>query len=488
MPDVVARRGRGFSDVAAENHIQEANPTDKTAGRLLPPEFPDEDLEGLVQAARLPFPRTSRLKQSNEQVRLPTLTTTMSQKEEQRSPKRVKPGHQTYLPPCRRVTPMSDHVVADQLGGVPADISTMDFSKVTNRETELQTLEQTGWPLNQALKIHHIGSVDDQTHCTLHTQNSPRRRPTKGRKPPGPFPTPNGVLIEALKSLQTSDPSCMGQKSATMAMGTATAASPKYSHEQASQFPPPIIAIGSNISEKSQKEIFITKQDMSMSLSEANQDGQAQKTRGGVVLSEDFVFKPEMFKQETIRQQTLEAKQHQGTEGSLPFISDNFEPYHLAPDERFASESSAESESVTSTICDYEDISQSDGGESDECSPPVKKRKARRKRQGTETSDGKVYYPISEGDEAYVPLSFQIPDRELLRLVSLKEGSKMRVWNHCLYEFGDKKIDVQYCTTFEQFEAAARRFLAEKVIGFDMEWLARPSKKVWWVVSLPAMS
>ena len=485
MPDVIARRGRGFSDVAAENSIQSANPTDQTAGRLVPPEFPDEDLEGFVQAARLPFPRT---KQSNEQVQLPTLTTTMSQKEEQRSPKRVKPGHQTYLPPCRRVTPMSDHVVADQLGGVPADISTMDFSKVTNRETELQTLEQTGWPLDQALKTQHIGVIDDQPHSTLHTQTFPRRRSTKGRKASGPSLTPNGVLSEDLKSFQTSDSSCKGQKPATLAQEGTIAASPKSSHELASQFPLPIISMGSNISEELQKETFVKKQDMSVSLSEANLDGHVQNTRGGVVVSKEFVFKPEVIKQETIRQEMLETEPDQESEEILPSISDDFEPYHLAPDERFASESSAESESVTSTICDYEDISQSDGGGSDESSPPVKKRKPRRKRQGTETSDGKVYYPISEDDEAYVPLSFQIPDRELLRLVSMKEGSKMRVWNHCLYEFRDKKIDVEYCTTFEQFEAAARRFLAEKVIGFDMEWLARPSKKVWWVVTLSTMS
>ena len=472
-PDRVGKRGRGFSDVAPDS-VLSADPTGPTAGRLDRPAFLDEEDVGVyVEAARLgpDFPRTTPNKQPNEKVNLPP-TTAMSQKEEPRTPKpeRCRPGHERYKPPPRRGASMPDHVVADQPGGVSVDFSKMDFSNV-DRETQLNTLEQTGWPLDQALKAQKISMTDDHRQ----SQTFPHRKPTKGRRPPRPYITPNRVPNEALKFLPTRDTLCKDQKPAIMAKELATRTSPKLPQGPVSQAPPPIIPIatGSIIPDKIQKKMLTTKQETPVSPPEVIEIGWAQETRRTVTPS----------KESFTEQEIVEAEQAQEIEENFPSSTEGFEPYHLAPDERFASESSAESESVTSTIYDYEDISQSDGGESDEeGSEPVKKRKPRRK-QAIETSDGKVYYPISESEETYVPLSFQIPNRELIRLVSMKEGSKMRVWNHNLYVFGDKKIDVEYCTTFEEFEAAARRFSAEKVIGFDMEWLARPSKKVWWVNS-----
>lgn len=459
--------------MASEGSTLSVNPTGPTAGRLVPPEFPDEGIENIVVAAKLvgSFPCTTPRKQSNEQVKFPP-TTAMSQKEEPRSPRPVRPGNQPYMAPRRRVVSMSDHVAADLPGGVPVDYSTMDFSKVTARETELSTLEQTGWSLE---KSPQTGMTDGHPQSTPHNQTYPRRKPTKGRRFPPPSPIPNGVPNGAPKSHPTRDMSCKDPKPTIMAKEYATGALERFPPVLVLESPPPItpLATDSIISEKTQEDVLITKQEIPVSLSESTEGQWALEIQGTVAPSKEFVTKPE----------TIEAEQPRETEGNFPSSIENFEPYHLAPDERFASESSDESESVTSTICDYEDISQSDSGESDGSLEPVKKRKPRRKRQAIETSDGKVYYPISESQETYIPLSFQIPRRELLRLVSMKEGSKMRVWNHRLYEFEGRKINVEYCTTFEQFETAAQRFLEEKVIGFDMEWLARPSKKVWWVCS-----
>ena len=146
------------------------------------------------------------------------------------------------------------------------------------------------------------------------------------------------------------------------------------------------------------------------------------------------------------------------------------EPYQLKSDEEFASESSDESESVTSTIKDYEDVSEAGSAKS------VKRTKKTRREIIEENG---APYPVSVNEEPYAPLSFQIPTDELIRIVALKETNKLRVWSHTLYLHEDRKITVEYCTSFQEFETAAQKFLNEKAVGFDMEWLPRPSKHVW---------
>ncbi|KAF8467663.1 hypothetical protein BDZ91DRAFT_793346 [Kalaharituber pfeilii] len=148
----------------------------------------------------------------------------------------------------------------------------------------------------------------------------------------------------------------------------------------------------------------------------------------------------------------------------------DFESYQLQSDEEYLTESSADSESATSTICDYEEVSDPE--------------KAPKERKVTETETGEVFYAISLNEEPYKPMSFQIPPNDLVRLVALNVNNKNRVWSHALYRHEQKKVEVEYCFTVEQFEIAAQKFLNEKVVGFDMEWFIRPSKNVWDNVSL----
>ena len=170
----------------------------------------------------------------------------------------------------------------------------------------------------------------------------------------------------------------------------------------------------------------------------------------------------------------IQVEESLASTANLTSVTEELEPYQLGAGERFASESSDESESVTSTINDYDNVSESGTGSGDEIV-----RKKIRKPKPVETSDGKVYYPIAVDEEPYVPLTYGIPLEDFTRLSSLNDESKLKYWTYDLYRHEEKQVSVECCTTLEEFETAAQKFLEEKAIGFDMEWLPRPSKKVW---------
>ena len=61
---------------------------------------------------------------------------------------------------------------------------------------------------------------------------------------------------------------------------------------------------------------------------------------------------------------------------------------------------------------------------------------------------------------------------------NLKEG-ELLYFAHEHYQSKDgSKVKVHYCKTLQESERVAKLFLEEKVIGFDMEWLSRPSTKL----------
>jgi ribonuclease D len=66
-------------------------------------------------------------------------------------------------------------------------------------------------------------------------------------------------------------------------------------------------------------------------------------------------------------------------------------------------------------------------------------------------------------------IRYQIPSGFLKRTLATAFGRKS--WSHSFYRGPhDEKVKVIYCTTRAESEAAAREFLDEEVLGFDMEW------------------
>ncbi|KAF2091066.1 ribonuclease H-like protein, partial [Saccharata proteae CBS 121410] len=52
-------------------------------------------------------------------------------------------------------------------------------------------------------------------------------------------------------------------------------------------------------------------------------------------------------------------------------------------------------------------------------------------------------------------------------------------WSHKQFKGPEgQDVTVEYCKTLEQSEAAAKKFLNEKVLGFDMEWSSYPSANI----------
>ncbi|KAK6437134.1 hypothetical protein LTR95_006670 [Oleoguttula sp. CCFEE 5521] len=58
-----------------------------------------------------------------------------------------------------------------------------------------------------------------------------------------------------------------------------------------------------------------------------------------------------------------------------------------------------------------------------------------------------------------------------------REG-RPKYWTHSLYHGPDgENVDLQYCRTVKQSEEVAKRFLTEKVVGFDLEWVAENKRR-----------
>lgn len=73
-------------------------------------------------------------------------------------------------------------------------------------------------------------------------------------------------------------------------------------------------------------------------------------------------------------------------------------------------------------------------------------------------------------------LSFHIPGHKLQELQSRPQASTY--WSHEWYQDSNgKKVKISYASTREQSEELAKRFLKERVLGFDMEWKADFTRK-----------
>ncbi|KAK6413724.1 hypothetical protein LTR95_017820, partial [Oleoguttula sp. CCFEE 5521] len=58
-----------------------------------------------------------------------------------------------------------------------------------------------------------------------------------------------------------------------------------------------------------------------------------------------------------------------------------------------------------------------------------------------------------------------------------REG-RPKYWTHSLYHGPDgENVDLQYCRTLKQSEEVAKKFLTEKVVGFDLEWVAENKRR-----------
>ncbi|KAL1838992.1 hypothetical protein VTJ49DRAFT_2003 [Mycothermus thermophilus] len=83
----------------------------------------------------------------------------------------------------------------------------------------------------------------------------------------------------------------------------------------------------------------------------------------------------------------------------------------------------------------------------------------------------------------YTPLDFKIPDKAFQAARNAAPGTPQSYWNYSLYrgpsESGalDAKVKVHYCTSSRTTERVVKEhFLHEKVVGFDLEWMANATK------------
>ncbi|PWW78347.1 hypothetical protein C7212DRAFT_199449 [Tuber magnatum] len=80
--------------------------------------------------------------------------------------------------------------------------------------------------------------------------------------------------------------------------------------------------------------------------------------------------------------------------------------------------------------------------------------------------------PLDWTELPYVPLTYHISEQTLLKKFSLRESSPLRYWRYDLYmSSAGEKINVHYCKTIEQFDQAAKLFLDDRILGFDLEWV-----------------
>ncbi|KAF2098510.1 ribonuclease H-like protein [Rhizodiscina lignyota] len=69
------------------------------------------------------------------------------------------------------------------------------------------------------------------------------------------------------------------------------------------------------------------------------------------------------------------------------------------------------------------------------------------------------------------PLSFQIPEEVLSRALHAPPGAQIAYWSHDIYRGPNgEKVLVHYCKSKATVEQVAQLFLAEPVVGFDIEW------------------
>jgi hypothetical protein len=81
---------------------------------------------------------------------------------------------------------------------------------------------------------------------------------------------------------------------------------------------------------------------------------------------------------------------------------------------------------------------------------------------------------VNESDEEpeiHVSLPFQIPEDTLREAMQASPNSQASFYNHRLYRGPEgQMLSVHYCRNIEVAEKAAKLFVDEKVLGFDIEW------------------
>lgn len=541
---VVQKRGRGFKSQPVNDSRRLDRPTLVDEDEIV---VMESKPRRVTQNNNLRIaPSVNLMPESSGGVRLASYTSTLPapQNEPSENTKRKESKFNVYVPRYRRGSSASEPATVDT---PPEEVSRLNFDKVT-RPTQIRTFEQSGGvSLKQALKFSGEAPVTTP-HIDTIPLLSTQARPSRAA------PTPTQVLTEALKSLPPRVPPSLPSNKIAPSLSSIDAPPPNVSvpastRKTATSLSSSIHAPPPNVSVLASTRQSIpyngTPQDDASPIRQraprrprapraprvarnsALQERTSRSADDQITLNTAAplaratgrrlpIDKPPRVQSTAISSVTIasttdtitdtitngnsgvsieEANEiHiEGTStvsNDMQPEADDVEPYQLGLDERFASESSDESESVTSTLHDYEDVSDKEAnkgadkeaaseGTSEVSEPEVKKRKPRSKPKATEVSDGKVYYPIAVDEEPYVPFSYEVPMRELTRLLALNEDSRLRMWSHSLYENEGKKITVEYCTKFEEFETAAQKFLNEKAVGFDMEWLARPSKRVW---------
>lgn len=74
--------------------------------------------------------------------------------------------------------------------------------------------------------------------------------------------------------------------------------------------------------------------------------------------------------------------------------------------------------------------------------------------------------------EDHLPLKYQIPPQDLKNALLASKTSGAAFWKYSMYKspVPGEKITVHYCPRFQGAEEAAKLFLNQRVIGFDIEW------------------
>ena len=78
-----------------------------------------------------------------------------------------------------------------------------------------------------------------------------------------------------------------------------------------------------------------------------------------------------------------------------------------------------------------------------------------------------------DSDIPFTPFTaFNVPPRIMEAKKKLDNDNPNKWWNHTMYSGpSGEPVEVIYCKTMEESEAALKPFLDEKFIGFDMEWM-----------------
>lgn len=78
---------------------------------------------------------------------------------------------------------------------------------------------------------------------------------------------------------------------------------------------------------------------------------------------------------------------------------------------------------------------------------------------------------MDEAEEGHAPLSYQIPPEVLHAARQAPPQTRASYWSQKLYRGPkDEELLIHYCSNLEVSERVAKRFLDEKVLGFDIEW------------------